>query len=126
MRDLQVRRIDRLAAIGQHVHIDEARPPFHFAQAAHFIFDRKAASQKLMRGHVGCHRRRRIDEPVLLENSPRLRAIEPRRRHQSDHAVAAQQIDRARDVLGFIADVGPNADQRVVRPPRRRLSLSHT
>ena len=116
MRQRQALVLQLDVAQEQHVHVDRTRPVARAGEdAAELDLDRLADIEELERLEVGGDARRGVQEVGLVEDlADRLRLIERRDRLDRD-AVAAEQLEGLRDVLGALADV--RAKTEVARPP---------
>ena len=123
MRQREALVLELDVAEEQHVHVDRAGPVARPGEdAAELDLDRLADVEELERLEVGGDARGGVQEVGLVEDlADRLGLVERRDGLDRD-AVAAEQFERLRDVLGALADVGAKAE--VAGPDRQSSSSS--
>src|SRR6266849_3181099 len=116
MRHLQFRRVDRLVAVEQNIHIDQPRPFGHQLLAAHARFDGAQRLQQLQRRKIRVRLHDAIQKPRLLSQIDGLGFVN-RGGFSHLYSGIGKRCDRILQIFGAIAHV---------RPQRKIHGLAHT
>ena len=111
MRNGQPGLVEHLVSVQEQVEIDRARPEALSTHAAEPLLDGQQSLEKLARAQVGLDPDGAVQERPLRDRADRLGLADLGHGGQVDAVLGREQLDRAREVLLTVPEVGADTDE---------------